>query len=219
MKIRVCQICHKEFKAYGKRRENIAKYCSLECKKKTDNPLKNCIMCGSQYRVLGIVQKTSSKYCSMNCKADYQSQYKTGENSNRWMGGVRKKNCTGCGKTIYWKRGKPYSSFTKQMFCTKICADKHGFRYKGENHPCWKGGTHPRDMRKQAIWSKAVRTRDNFTCQWCNKRGVDLHAHHLEGFTECPEKRWDINNGITLCVQCHYTTYKFYRNQYRAASL
>jgi len=37
----------------------------------------------------------------------------------------------------------------------------------------------------------------------CGKRGGKLNAHHLDGHDWCTEKRFDINNGATTCIECH----------------
>ena len=55
-------------------------------------------------------------------------------------------------------------------------------------------------------WRKAVFERDNYTCQLCNARGVYLHADHIKQFAYYPKLRLDINNGRTLCVDCHRKT-------------
>jgi 5-methylcytosine-specific restriction endonuclease McrA len=30
-----------------------------------------------------------------------------------------------------------------------------------------------------------------------------LHPHHIQPFADHPELRWDVNNGMTLCTNCH----------------
>jgi hypothetical protein len=52
-------------------------------------------------------------------------------------------------------------------------------------------------------WRKSVFIRDNFTCQHCLRRGIPVNAHHIKHFAECIELRLDINNGVTLCWNCH----------------
>lgn len=57
-----------------------------------------------------------------------------------------------------------------------------------------------------ARWSKAVRERDNYTCQRCGKQhltnSVGLHAAHV--FSRGIKRtRHDIDNGISLCYGDH----------------
>lgn len=55
-------------------------------------------------------------------------------------------------------------------------------------------------------WRKSVFTRDGFTCQMCRAKGVYLEAHHVNGWAEYPELRFDVSNGQTLCRDCHKLT-------------
>lgn len=64
-------------------------------------------------------------------------------------------------------------------------------------------------------WRKRVFDRDKYTCQLCNSRNgngkqVILNAHHLDGWNWCKEKRFDTDNGITLCEDCHNNFHKKY---------
>lgn len=53
-------------------------------------------------------------------------------------------------------------------------------------------------------WRKAVFQRDQYTCQCCgNKKGGNLEAHHIKNFNDHEHLRFDIDNGITLCQNCH----------------
>ena len=95
---------------------------------------------------------------------------------------------------------------------------------KGKQHPkvsgCnnrfWKGGITPinakiRTSLEYKIWRRAVFERDNYTCVWCGaKNGVGekviIHADHIKPFAYFPELRFAIDNGRTLCIDCHKTT-------------
>jgi len=65
-----------------------------------------------------------------------------------------------------------------------------------------------RDYKEYLDWRKSVYERDLHTCQSCLDRGVKLNAHHIEAFSENPQLRTDIGNGITLCVSCHKEYHK-----------
>lgn len=69
-----------------------------------------------------------------------------------------------------------------------------------------------RRSRKMKEWRRKVRRRDKYTCQLCNivrtkYSKVKLHVHHIVRFADDVSKRFDIANGITLCVSCHRLTY------------
>lgn len=57
-------------------------------------------------------------------------------------------------------------------------------------------------------WRNEVFLRDNYTCQCCERRGGDLNAHHIKNFKDNIELRYKVNNGITLCKECHLLGYK-----------
>jgi len=53
------------------------------------------------------------------------------------------------------------------------------------------------------LWRTAVYERDRYTCQRCGAKGGQLNAHHIVPWCLSPAQRFDIDNGITLCVKCH----------------
>lgn len=82
---------------------------------------------------------------------------------------------------------------------------------RGEKSSFWKGGLTEKNKLLRSsieykIWRKAVFERDNYTCVWCMAHGVELQADHIKPFALFPELRFAIDNGRTLCVECHKTT-------------
>jgi len=67
-----------------------------------------------------------------------------------------------------------------------------------------------RTVSENIAWGKAVKERDNYTCQVCLIRGGQLHSHHKEPFALNKETRYDITIGITLCKDCHNLFHKIY---------
>lgn len=64
-----------------------------------------------------------------------------------------------------------------------------------------------------STWRRKVVTRDNNTCVICgynHSKNYDMVAHHLDGFEWCEDKRVDVNNGVTLCYDCHQEFHRIY---------
>ena len=74
-------------------------------------------------------------------------------------------------------------------------------------------------MKKNKETTKKRRTkifkRDDYTCQECGKIGNKLNAHHIKEIVNYPELILKINNGVTLCEECHKKTESYLNNQGR----
>jgi len=98
----------------------------------------------------------------------------------------------------------------------------------GEKHWNWKGGITPtretiRKMLEYRQWIYDVFRRDDYSCQICGKKGGNLEVDHypkrfaqildeyniqILGEARNCKELWSINNGRTLCENCHLKTYK-----------
>lgn len=104
----------------------------------------------------------------------------------------------------------PWNKGLKGIHLSPTSEFKRGDTTK-EKNVNWKGGITPLNTAFRMTWEykqwrKAVFERDNYTCQECGARGVEIHADHIKEFAYYPELRLDINNGRTLCVPCHKKT-------------
>jgi len=109
------------------------------------------------------------------------------------------------GKEV-WNKGKK-----GRLKHTEEWKQQRSKAMSGENHPMWKGGLafrKPNEKKhlssKYMGWVGSVKSRDGWKCKIansdCNGR---LEAHHILNWTDYPELRYEINNGITLC-QAHH---------------
>jgi len=107
-------------------------------------------------------------------------------------------------------KGRTISEETRK----KLIHSHIGLKYpkvSGKNHWNWQNGKTPKNeaVRKSAEyknWRKAIFERDNYTCVHCNVRGGELHADHIKPFALYEELRFSLENGRTLCINCHRKT-------------
>ena len=119
--------------------------------------------------------------------------------------------------------GKHHTKETKEKISkrligrhlSEVTRKKIGEVEKGEKHWNWKGGITSinikiRNSLKSKSWRNNIFTRDNWTCQKCRKRGIELRAHHILSFSEHQKLKFEVDNGITLCKGCHISFHKIY---------
>jgi predicted restriction endonuclease len=110
------------------------------------------------------------------------------------------------------KVGKPMSWLHNPEVYKKVSLAKIGIRVpklQSNNHWNWKGGVDKGIWFtwEYKQWRKKVFQKDKFTCQNCgDKIGGNLEAHHIKPRFLFPELIFDINNGQTLCKDCHKKT-------------
>ena len=171
-------------------------------KKKTN---KNCIGCSNEY---SSYTSSGRKFCSRLCWSKNatitkpSTVFKKGQASFNYKGG--KPKCVDCDKTLS----------TYNVSRCRSC--DLSFRWKkgiyvmpsGKNSPLWKGGKTKENKllrRKfQAHIAPLVLERDGYTCKSCGVRGVELHVDHVKSWSDFPELRFNMNNCVTLCRDCHY---------------
>lgn len=162
-----------------------------------------CSICGKEEMVSPCF--ANRPYCSRDCMAKgYKARVK--ERSSHWQGGKWKRYCLVCGKEFEFDKGDLKRCPNSRLFCSQSC--KAQYQHIGEGNPNWKGGIQPehlkiRNSKGVREWKLECLERDNHTCQKCGAI-EGLHVHHIKSFDEFPELRAKLENGITLCGDCHY---------------
>lgn len=94
----------------------------------------------------------------------------------------------------------------------KCCRAKE---FSGKNHPLYNPHIDESKRIKKrhygasTEWSKAVRTRDKWQCIICGHNSKCV-AHHLDSYMAHPDKRYDVDNGVTLCRPHHIEFHQEY---------
>ena len=161
-------------------------------------------------------------FCSRKCAGLYNggldsvkekmSKAKIGKPT--WNKGVKMWEGKEHPKGMLGKKGINSGRIISDETRKKLIVSHTGLKYpkvSGENHWNWQGGKTSKNeaIRKSAEykkWRTLVFERDNFICQECKKVGGEIHADHIKPFSKYKELRFNVNNGRTLCVECHYKT-------------
>ncbi len=108
---------------------------------------------------------------------------------------------------------------------TQETREKMRLAQLGEKSHLWRGGISDvnnkvRTSLEYKLWRESVYKRDDYTCVWCglksgNGKAVILNADHIKPFAYYPELRFAIDNGRTLCLDCHKTTENYAGKGYK----
>ncbi|MBI3980967.1 HNH endonuclease [Candidatus Microgenomates bacterium] len=109
------------------------------------------------------------------------------------------KQITQLGKS---RRGKKYSDESRKNQSRRMKNVKNNFWIDGRSAK----NENIRKNLEYRLWRETVFKRDDWTCVWCKQKGGELNADHIKPFSLFPELRFDINNGRTLCHNCHKKT-------------
>lgn len=197
-----CLNCKKEYKGQGKF------FCSFECANKVKNLGRKCseekkikISLSNKGKHFHKCLETTRKKISESHKGEKNPMFnKKGKNNPLF--GTKRPQATlkKCSKTFFKKGFIPWNKGLKT----------------GIRPPNYKGGITSEEKKfKDSFlfreWRFKIFKRDNFTCQKCKDcSGGNLEAHHIKNFMEQIELRVSLDNGITLCKNCHKHFHKKY---------
>lgn len=151
--------------------------------------IKVCIGCSSRY--LG---DKNRKFCSPHCFGVSRGFKKGQKPWNNGTKGVM---------PIAWNKGQ-----RGRMSWHDISGLNHGIPWNKGKKYATVSIKHQDDYRMRRLFrirmQKQVFKRDNYTCQMCGARGVDLQVDHIQSWAEYVDLRFNMENCRTLCVKCHY---------------
>ncbi len=208
-----CRECGKEFlRPYSIAKS--AKFCGLSCRSRNymrthvqrgdKNPFWRggkikgvCLACGKDFESYRKGNGEVQSFCSTVCAHVPRIKEKVSV------------SCQKCGKAFLISEYR--TSKGEGKFCSTACASvsrPERPNMAGENCHWWKGGITDatiKERRSSAMlrWRKRVFERDGYKCYMCGSDKPRINAHHIIPFSESKELRLDIENGVTLCLECH----------------
>lgn len=211
----ICKHCNVEFEGY---RHTANHFCSKSCygKYNTEHNDKKewhevkCLTCGKIVKKLtSVLKKNDGKaFCSQFCYAESRRTFNTVTYLNKK---VTQTECICCGKLFIIKN---YRFLGHGKHCCSIKCNRTviGKSLRLETTSLYKS---IRTSSKMFEWRIAVYKRDGNKCRICGAKSKN--AHHIIHFKELLknsnvktlddaynyEPLWDIDNGISLCIECH----------------
>jgi hypothetical protein len=176
---------------------------------------RQCKYCQKSFRPKQIAN-AAQKFCTRRCVNDYRTSQTTGEYLCLHCKTPFRRSQSMCGPRMFCSRSCSYKQrprkpkrFTcqhckqhslinaknkRKKYCSYTC---NGLARRSSTRP-----NTPRDVAMLATWGRKVRKRDGHQCVRCKCR-YKLQAHHKKSFAEYPDLRYEVENGETLCTDCH----------------
>jgi hypothetical protein len=233
-----CVNCGQEFvQRTGERDKRFSsrKYCSLYCCNHIirEEIEKVCLGCNANFSKLDgetYSRFMKRKYCSHKCYLGCMNntlrrlEDVTGIEYNglkflQYLGCEKWKVLCRCGEEFITSKREIKSKSLKSPKSCKVCSKKRYVEFAksrtGSRNPFWNPSLTDDDRAKSRRglnldhWRTTVFTRDNFRCKICDCGGK-INAHHLDGWKWAIDRRYDPDNGVTLCVKHHIEFHKLY---------
>lgn len=149
-----------------------------------------CLCCGKRLKLNNTRDINRKKFCSAKCSGLYAAKNRMIQDPDF----IKRFSLSGCTPEASKKKGHKGSNNPRYMPDRTALKDK-------------RMSTSP-EVKE---WRLAIFTRDEFKCVSCGQIGGKLNARHILSWKKYPDKRFDVNNGITLCYDCHVTLHKDFR--------
>lgn len=151
----------------------------------------NCYICGKEFdRKPALIKRAEHPVCSRECQTILKHK------------GFVEVPCCICGKPLLRRESR--LAIRPNPTCSKSC--KAILQHRLDYDPSIPEEVRQTDRNyypENRLFSRSVMERDNYTCQVCGKTHCALAAHHLNGFNWDIENRFNPDNGVTLCYDCH----------------
>lgn len=219
---RICQLCKKAFKKFPSIK---SRFCSQRCFGLSRRRRGTCAICGKE-------RSLSRKCCSRACAAQLmriqttqarpckycRREFLARRRSDGWsiycswrckVAGRRSAliqvTCAQCARQ-FQRRDTRHVRRYRIHFCNIVCRAKF---VKGPNHSLYRGGADPNRGHAWTKLADAIRKRDGYICQRCNRSqeankqrlSVD-HIRPWRSFSDKAEAN-EPSNLVSLCRRCH----------------
>jgi 5-methylcytosine-specific restriction endonuclease McrA len=163
--------------------------------KKIDKVKLSCRNCGVEFFVYPSEIRKKRKYCSRKCF--FEDIHRIMKEDGRGSGAKGKR----------WTHTEDYK---KRLSEARM----------GEKNPSWKGGISADKRKYKRGWKHELWKRKVFEefgesgyyfCMGCLKEFKDkenLVAHHMLSYSGFPKERYNVDNGMILCKECHRKAHK-----------
>lgn len=205
---KMCDLVGEDFKKYLKREYLVNKKNTREISKEVYGK-ENKTSIGHWMEVLGIPTRRPSEAVALQWVDNDERKKQASENMSK----VRRR------PEVIEKINdyRQTDEFKGKISKANIGENNGMFGRTGKKSPRWNpeydsslNKLYRKDL-ETVRWRKKVFDRDEYKCKICgDDKGGNLNAHHLDGWDEHIDKRYDEGNGITLCNKCHRDFHNIY---------